>query len=268
MSGLRGGWYVNLASAAERREHMERLRARWRLPIERFDALTPATTPVELAARLSPRGNFSAGEHGCLASHLALLERVARAEAGWWLVLEDDVDLAADPADVVEALRGCPTTPHVVRLENVPKCASLRVWRQGAFQFLRPLVVPNSSAGYLVTPEGAAALLARAWEVARPADQFLRAAGRDGVDMLVCSPPPVAHDLLPSSIGEAHGRPRREGPPFRGGGPSLSREIAVARRFGLGGYASVLALHALMKARGVRRDDERRYVADAPARRS
>jgi GR25 family glycosyltransferase involved in LPS biosynthesis len=240
---------------------MEAMLAAAGLPGRRFAALTPEAIPPTIAARFSPAGALSAGERGCLASHLAALEHVAAAPEGWHAILEDDVDIIGDLNAVAAELAAMPVPPDVLRLENPLKCAAIRVRAGAGFDFVRPLHVPNSSAGYLVSPQGAAAVLAHANAIDMVADQFLRRLGRGAVDMLVCAPPPLRLRDEQSTIADPHGRGRRLGAQRRGGW-FISALLAQIGRFGLIDFIRVVAATLHMRLAGVRLDVERRFILD------
>ena len=255
-------WYLNLDRDAERRDAMEATLAAAGLAFERFPALTPETAPEEILARFRRPGVLSPGEIGCFASHLAVLGRIEGAAPGWYAVFEDDVAPTEDLAAVVRALPRLPAGVEVVRLENPPKCGSLLVAAGEGARFLRPLDIPNSSAGYLVRPEGARAIRAAAREVDIAYDQFLGAIARGRVDMVIAAPAPIRHLDLVSAIDPAGAR--RRGPrrrySFAGSGPAPARLLRWIGRFGPLGFARVVLATWAMRLARVKIDREGAYV--------
>ena len=259
---IRRAWFLNLDRDSARRAAMEATLAAAGLDYERFPALGPDEIPEALLARFRRPGVLRPGEIGCFASHLAALGRIAAEAPGWYAVFEDDVALAGDVAALGRALAALPAGVEAVRLENPPKCGSLRVAEAEGFAFLRPLDVPNSSAGYLVTPGGARAIRDAAREVDIAYDQFLRAIGRDRVDMLICAPSPLVHLDLVSAIdpegARRRGRKRRYS--FRGAAPTPARLWRRVARFGVRDFVRVVAATWAMRLARVKVDRDLAYA--------
>lgn len=90
---------INLPARADRRAQMARELRRVGLDLEREPVeLFPAVRPG------APAGFASVGARGCFLSHLAILDRAARAEYQRVLILEDDVDFAADFAKRIDGV--------------------------------------------------------------------------------------------------------------------------------------------------------------------
>ncbi len=262
-----GGWFINLDRSTDRRARMEAECARLPFPVARFRAFEPATIPPGIAARFPADTALTPGGRACLASHLGVLELIAASPHGYYLVLEDDVRLHGDFASIADDLAAWPVGPEVIRLENPLKCPAIRVRAGARHSYVRPLHIPNSSAGYLATPAGARRILDLAWNLDIVADQFLRAVGRADVDMLVCSPPPLSPIDLDTTIGASRAVAGRRRPTYRGSGFSLGRELRFIGRFGPVDFARLTRGHAMMALNGVRIDVEARYVFD-PAKRA
>lgn len=232
------------------------------LPVERFPAFTPASVPERILDRFATNCSLLPGEVGCFASHLGVLELIADAKDGFYLVLEDDVQLLDQIRALRDALRNCSRPPEVLRLENPLKTAGLTVFATSDVAMVRALMIPNSAAAYLVTPRGADRLLDRAWDIDIPYDQFLREVGRVDVDMLVCSPPMIEHVNFGSTIAEPIGRDQKRNrrASFKGSGFSLLREIKFVGTFGALPFLRVMFAYLRMHLAGVKLDTEGRFI--------
>lgn len=218
---------INLDRDADRLAHMRGQLDRLGMAFERFPAVLGAQLPEALRACFPPMHGpeaLSAGEVGCYASHIVLLQRAgAGALPAPLLVLEDDTELPDDlPALIADMIAKAPAGWDMIRLSNPPKRAYAKVADlTGGRKLVRYSVVPGSTGAYLVSASGAAKFAAaRARTIA--IDQDLRRPWDWGLDMYGVAPMPITPDvLLASSIDGMEAakasqsqakRPRRRNP--------------------------------------------------------
>lgn len=169
-------FYINLDGAQERRCFMERQAERLGLVFERFPAVLAAAIGDAEAARIGRAWErpLTKPEIGCFLSHHAVWTKIAAGDHPV-LVLEDDAVLSPRLTGLlvaVPSIRGA----DFVNLESFDR-------RRFVSGPARPLVdglgiVPVSrdksgSAAYVLWPQGARKLLARAEKGAAPVDAFL-----------------------------------------------------------------------------------------------
>lgn len=196
---------INLDRDENRMAHMRGELERARVSYERFSALRSDALPADLARYFPVDAHLSPGEIGCYASHLAILQRMARGElASPQLVLEDDVGLPNDLAATLNALIATlPECWDIVRLSYHTKRVTRPIAALGAKrQLVRYSRVPTTTGAYLISASGAKKFLARR---ARrlPIDHDLRRVWEWGLDTYGVSPPLIAHDVLGASTIDA-----------------------------------------------------------------
>ena len=196
---------INLDRDTQRMVHMRRELERAGVAYERFSALRCDDLPTDLARYFPVGVTLSAGEIGCYASHLAIMQRVARGDiAAPVLVLEDDVGLPADLAAGLEALIAVlPAQWDIVRLSYPTKLVTRPIATLGAGrQLVRYSRVPTTTGAYLISATGARKFLAaRPRRV--PVDHDLRHIWDWKLDTYGVSPPLIAHEVLGSSSIDA-----------------------------------------------------------------
>jgi glycosyl transferase family 25 len=135
-----------------------------------------------------------AGEVGCFLAHRAVWETASR-QKGCTLVLEDDafVDSSCRPAILAAAdlLSG---RSSAARLISQPR-PSFRTWRQvaGGTALVRPCRNGNLTVGYLITQEGACALLQKSESFWCPVDDYMNLEYVHGCLMLHFEPEIAEH---------------------------------------------------------------------------
>jgi glycosyl transferase family 25 len=192
---------INLDRDTQRMEHMRRELERAGVVYERFSALRGDQLPTDLARYFPVGVTLSAGEIGCYASHLAIMQRVARGEvASPALVLEDDVGLPDDLGAALNALMtALPPQWDIVRLSYPTKLITRPIASLGSGrQLVRYSRVPTTTGAYLISASGARKFLAaRPRRV--PVDHDLRHIWDWKLDTYGVSPPLIAHEVLGSS---------------------------------------------------------------------
>lgn len=168
--------FINLDRAADRRGFMEDQAARLGLPFGRFPAVEAGTISEADARRLgrSWERPLTRSELGCFLSHHALWSRAA-AGAEPMLVLEDDVALSQRLAALLPML-GTMRDIDILNLESFDRrrfVARVRRPIGEGLGLVRVIRDKSGSAAYVLWPDGARKLLARAERGAAPVDAFL-----------------------------------------------------------------------------------------------
>lgn len=175
--------FINLERDAERRTRLLAELRQIDMPSERFPAVWWADVPPEQASRwysddLNARQYYKPlrnGEKGCYASHIGAWQQLLASDAPALVVLEDDVRLTPQFADVVNAIAALQEPWDMVKLlgRDREKVRSQRPLVHGTalVDYSR---VPSMTAGYVVSRAGAAKLLAHRQPFGRPIDVDLR----------------------------------------------------------------------------------------------
>ncbi len=175
--------FINLDRDAERRTRLLAELRQIDMPSERFPAVWWADVPPEQASRwysddLNARQYYKPlrnGEKGCYASHIGAWQQLLASDAPALVVLEDDVRLTPQFAEVVKAIAALQEPWDMVKLlgRDREKVRSQRPLVPGTalVDYSR---VPSMTAGYVVSRAGAAKLLAHRQPFGRPIDVDLR----------------------------------------------------------------------------------------------
>lgn len=175
--------FINLDRDAERRTRLLAELQQIDMQSERFPAVWWADVPPEQASRwysddLNARQYYKPlrnGEKGCYASHIGAWQQLLASDAPALVVLEDDVRLTPQFADVVNAIAALQEPWDMVKLlgRDREKVRSQRPLVHGTalVDYSR---VPSMTAGYVVSRAGAAKLLAHRQPFGRPIDVDLR----------------------------------------------------------------------------------------------
>ena len=175
--------FINLDKDSERRTRIEGQLAHLGLPGERLPAVWwKHLPPAEQSLLYSAERNHGLyyqplvdGEKGCYASHIQAWQQLLASDAPALVVLEDDVRLTPQFADVVNAIAALQEPWDMVKLlgRDREKVRSQRPLVPGTalVDYSR---VPSMTAGYVVSRAGAAKLLAHRQPFGRPIDVDLR----------------------------------------------------------------------------------------------
>lgn len=175
--------FINLDRDAERRTRLLAELQQIDMPSERFPAVWWADVPPAQASRwysddLNARQYYKPlrnGEKGCYASHIGAWQQLLASDAPALVVLEDDVRLTPQFAEVVKAIAALQEPWDMVKLlgRDREKVRSQRPLVPGTalVDYSR---VPSMTAGYVVSRAGAAKLLAHRQPFGRPIDVDLR----------------------------------------------------------------------------------------------
>ena len=196
---------INLDRDHERMAHMRGQLAAAGVPCARFSALRGDALPPDLARYFPVDAKLSPGEIGCYASHLAILQRIARGElASPQLVLEDDVGLPSDLPLALDALiAALPERWDIVRLSYHTKRVTRPIAALGeGRELVRYSRVPTTTGAYLISASGARKFLAQRPR-RLPIDHDLKRVWEWGLDTYGVSPPLIAHDVFGQSTIDA-----------------------------------------------------------------
>lgn len=154
---------INLGRDTRRLDHMAAELAKTGLPFDRFPAVEGLSVPEWLRPWFfDADGNLASplkpGEIGVYASHLSLHRQLLDDDhLDWLLVMEDDLEIDPDLADLLAALAARAPDFDILKLSNPPKAAYLD---HGDVCPGRSLVtysrVPNNLGAYLISRSGAA----------------------------------------------------------------------------------------------------------------
>ena len=196
--------FINLDKDSERRTRIEGQLAHLGLPGERLPAVWwKHLPPAEQSLLYSAERNHGLyyqplvdGEKGCYASHIQAWRQLLASDAPALVVLEDDVRLTPQFADVVNAIAALQEPWDMVKLlgRDREKVRSQRPLVPGTalVDYSR---VPSMTAGYVVSRAGAAKLLAHRQPFGRPIDVDLRFGWEcDQLRILGVSPSAIALD--------------------------------------------------------------------------
>lgn len=195
--------FINLDQDAERRERVERELARLQIDGQRLRAVwwkkLDAATQQKLYSEELNRHQYYKplvdGEKGCYASHITAWRQLLASDAAAMVVLEDDVCLSDDFAQVVNALAAMERGWDMVKLmgrasEKVLHAVPLTEKHQ-LIQYRR---VPSFTAGYVISRAGAEKLLHSRVPFGRPIDIDLRFWWENDLQVYGVLPAPVLLD--------------------------------------------------------------------------
>ena len=149
---------------------------------------------------------LSAGEVGCFASHYRLWQTCV--ELGQPIaVIEDDVIVAPDFATVLALAEGEIARRKLIRLYAVTERRHVALADLAPpFQLIRYLKGPYGTQAYVVSPDGAKALIDKAARWLAPVDQYLDSPWLHGIEIVAIKPFRVSEGDFASEI-VARGEP-------------------------------------------------------------
>jgi len=187
---------INLDVATERLSFMQGQAAKADIAFERIAGVRGTQVPENLRDQFlnadgTPRSSLSAGEIGCYASHLEAARLIVARDLPAALVLEDDVELRGDLKSFLTQIAGVlPDAWDIVKLCNYHHRTVYCVRRFGDSHLVRFYRQPALAAGYLLSRQGAAKLLAPQPRI-RPIDIEMRQPWHMDLDIYGVCPPPV-----------------------------------------------------------------------------
>ena len=153
---------------------------------------------------------FVAGEIACYLSHGRALQAFVDSGAEAALILEDDAEIDADIADVIDVIHRLPPRARIVKLEGIQASYETNypvasVGERNVMMMLKP---STGAAGYYVNRAGAEQILPRLLPIREPFDAFLRQYWSHGVEVLETRPFPVRQRPLATMIPGRDGQQR------------------------------------------------------------
>jgi glycosyl transferase family 25 len=178
-------YVINLDRSVERWQHIRDQADRLGLAVERVAGVD--AQKISSHDRLSynqkafVRGNgrpMLPQEHGCYLAHLKALETFLASDATLAVIMEDDIELAGDLFDRVEAINRIAPHAEVTKLLNHRAVMFRETARSAAGDLIGKCAFgpQGSAACYLVTRQGAEKLLATLSEIRFPFDIALERA--------------------------------------------------------------------------------------------
>lgn len=168
---------INLDRATERLAHLRTTFGEHGLSFTRMAAVdAKLLTPSEIAERCSAEARLGVTELACFLSHRKCWQAIADLGLPHAVVFEDDVLLGTDAAAILNKSEWIPPQAALVKLETnarptiVEKASEASV----AGRSVRRLRGPHfNSVSYVISRDGALALLAASERIDRPVDLFL-----------------------------------------------------------------------------------------------
>src|SRR5262245_12397808 len=194
---------INLDRSPDRLELMLTEAQRTGLAFERFSAVDGRDAlPDWLRPQFSDTADLSSGEVGCYASHLSIYQQIARNQLAYAMILEDDVILPDDLLSMVkDALSMAPKGWDYIRLSGHFKRAVYSIGPlPNGRHLVRHTLIPNTTAGYLISRQGADKMLAPSPRL-RPIDRDIKFAWLRNLEVFGVYPSPVTQRAyLPTTI--------------------------------------------------------------------
>lgn len=153
---------ISLATALERRNHIQNEFGKQKVEFDFFDALTPDKAEVlskELGLNYT-ENRLSAGELACFMSHVALWKKMLDENIPYMTIFEDDVYLGENANLILNSNDWITKGIEIIKLEAfAPKVIiGQKIEINGIDRFLAPLQHKNlGTAGYLISKKAARA---------------------------------------------------------------------------------------------------------------
>lgn len=206
---------INLDRDTERMRLMHAQFERLGLAYERFSAVRGDAPGAAGRWFLMVDGRsptLSAGELGCYASHLTVMERFLELGAPVALVCEDDCELSDELPRLLAEVGNLTEGWDVIRLATLTvKQAVVKVSDVAGFELVKYSKIPVGSGAYLISRKGAEKFLAWAASapLTQPVDEDLARAWICGLSTYGVAPAPIRQNILPATtIGDRPLRPR------------------------------------------------------------
>lgn len=155
---------------------------------ERLEAVTPENVPLSVLTQFSQ--DLTPGEKGCYASHLLVARLILQRKLPFAVVLEDDVEFAADAIENIEDAIGRLRSWDIIGLSGAKQHPHRRVAALRTRSLVRFFRFPKVTAGYVMSASGARKLLRRRGR-RRPIDVDIRYGWEMALDRYGIFPPPV-----------------------------------------------------------------------------
>jgi glycosyl transferase family 25 len=206
---------ISLADQHDRRQYMRAQLDALGMPYRFFDAVRVDLSHgwPEMYARkrrLAHSGvDLRAGEIGCYLSHRQVWQRFLAGDDELCLVIEDDVELHADFAEVVNALCDSHADWEFVRLFAIMKKPSFPARPIiGPYRIVDYLAQPNGTQGYLLNRRAAERLVAYTATMWQAIDMAIDCEWDHGVAVQGVEPHVLAHpEIFETTLGDSN-KPR------------------------------------------------------------
>jgi glycosyl transferase family 25 len=238
---------INLPQSTDRRSYMTAHLGALGIPFRLFDAIDGYQLSESDRARYEP--TIPVGAIGCAESHLALLREIAKGDAEFVCVLEDDADLAPEALQLLDlaALQSLPRF-DVLRFEcreRRGKRIMIPVARFDGFDLAATYRHKIAMTGQIFSRRGAEKIVAKIsyLRVALDAALFLDSYVM-GLRIIETRPSLVRpHMHLPSTIG-----PGRK-PPYTAWEILLNKHLRMRETRNIASFVAAWGLHGLFRAR-------------------
>lgn len=174
---------INLDRDEARLDWMTRAFERMDLAFERFPAIDKSTLDKNVVEQFAgpPSKGWTDGQIACFLSHIELWKRIASGDEPYAAIFEDDVHFSPDAARFLRNSSWIPQSVELVKIETT--LTPVRLSRADHLVMghrLHPLrSYHNGTAGYVISKERAAKLLAAVTTIDRPVDDFMFDRGYD-----------------------------------------------------------------------------------------
>ncbi|WP_420959825.1 glycosyltransferase family 25 protein [Brucella sp. IR073] len=232
-------YVINLDRSTERLQAVQDSAARFGILIRRVPAVDGSALPQSALGDLDAAGfrrrhgkHVMPAEIGCYFSHLNVLEEIARGEAPYAVIIEDDIEFTADFLPFLEALTRL-SGWDAVKLVNHRTSLFRRFWRVDSHYSIGrcghgPL---GSSAAYVVTRRGAKKILTALKPMRLPYDVALERGWSGNYAIFTTNRPLVAFSSqAASTIAGRSAYAKAKLPPWKRIGTLMFRTSDYLRR--------------------------------------
>lgn len=208
---------INLARSPQRMAHIAQQLEDAEVAFERIegvdgnqlaDAEIERVSPARLVRQHYYR-DLNKGEVGCSLSHRKAWQKIVDDELDFAFVLEDDIDLESNFADVVELMRELPDSNwDFIKLYPMRKGSPKNIRQSVEYknhQFISYHKLPLSNGAQVVSKQGARALLKNMSHVVQPVDGHLKSWWTLGIYPFGLIPYCVSQDFERQSDINPHG---------------------------------------------------------------
>lgn len=207
---------INMKDSVERRAFMEKQLIALKLPFRFIGAVNGREMePAEQQQSYNRRRHrlcfgkeLEPAEIGCLLSHREIYRIIRDENISTAVILEDDVTLEPDFAEIIQKLAQSDIPWDIVRFIGSPKIYNRPRRKITAlsdkYSLERIMSAHGGAYAYMVRQKAADVLLSKTAKSWLPIDMIHGRAWETGLNVLMLSPSPVRHDDgFPSTIGDA-----------------------------------------------------------------
>ena len=155
---------------------------------------------------------MSPAEIGCYLSHYEIWKKVAEQNAGWALVLEDDLNIDASISSIIKHIPDAKKGWDYIKLSALGKVPFIKLFPLTASHSLSLLLRGSTGMqAYCISPLGARKLIAKALPITLPVDVFIDHFWHTGLNTLAVTPYPVEDNKHIQSSIESERLPISDG---------------------------------------------------------